>query len=68
MTVDDGVEWANAEAVCTEAELQALRLHEEMDYKRMARVLELSASTVRGRVDRAEAKVRREVNAGRALT
>lgn len=60
------VEWEIARAVCTEAELQALRLHEVMGYKRMAVELSLSISTVRGRVDRAEAKVRREVNSRRS--
>lgn len=61
------VEWAIAEAVCTPAELEALRFHETMGYKRMAAELSLSISTVRGRVERGEAKVRREINARRSV-
>lgn len=64
MTDED--EWAIAERVCTPAELAALRLHEDMGYKRMAAYLGLSISTVRGRVDRATAKIRRERNARRS--
>lgn len=52
--------WAIARRVCTPAELEALRLHEQMGYKRMALHLGLSISTVRGRVDRATAKIMRE--------
>ena len=65
MTSDEDV-WAIAETVCTPLELAALRLHEEMGYKRMAAHLELSISTVRGRVERAEAKIMRERAARRS--
>ncbi len=52
--------WQTARRVCTPLELDALRLHEQMGYKRMALHLGLSISTVRGRVDRATAKIMRE--------
>jgi predicted DNA-binding protein (UPF0251 family) len=52
--------WELARAVCTPLELEALRLNEQMGYKRMAAHLGLSISTVRGRVDRATAKIMRE--------
>lgn len=63
MTTED--EWEIARRVCTRAELDALQLHEQMGYKRMATMLGLSISTVRGRVDRATAKIMRERNAAR---
>lgn len=66
MTEEADDVWAIARRVCTPAELQALQLHEQMGYKRMALTLGLSISTVRGRVDRATAKVLRERNARRS--
>jgi predicted DNA-binding protein (UPF0251 family) len=73
VTVDDtdiprDVFHAIAEEVCTPAELAAVRLNEQMGYKRMALHLGLSISTVRGRLDRARAKVVREVHARRKAT
>lgn len=65
MTDDEQV-WEVARRVCTPLELEALRLHESMGYKRMAAHLNQSISTVRGRVERAEAKVRRAINQRRA--
>lgn len=56
----DDEDWKIARSVCTPAELECLELHERLGYKRIAATLGLSISTVRGRIDRAEAKIRRE--------
>lgn len=66
MTGLDDETWEIATSVCTPRELDALLLNEKMGYKRMAAYLGLSISTVRGRVDRATAKIIRERNARRS--
>lgn len=58
----NGPEWDIARRVCTPAELQALQLHEQVGYRRIAVILGITFDAARDRVRRAEMKVLRELN------
>lgn len=58
--------WDLAARVCTPAELEALRLHEQVGYRRMAVILGITFDAARDRVRRAEAKLLRHRETDRA--